>query len=127
MNGICLGVALSVIHAVLPGDALELSWRHSVEKIEWTEHYRLEDRRIVLTEATIQGSGAGMEPPESAVFDGKVWRYRPALPPMESVTLTRSSFTADYRLCQDGTCRTLTELVGPLGQEGETIRMFACP
>ena len=127
MSGICLGVAMSVIQAVLPGDSLELSWQHSVEKIQWTERYSLEDRRIVLTEATVEGSGAGMEPPDGAVFDGKEWRYKPVLPPMKSVLLTRSSFTSDYRVCQDGTCRTLTEIVGPLRQEGETMQMFPCP
>lgn len=127
MSGICLGLALSVIQATLPSDSIELSWRHSVEKVQWTEQYRVEDNHLVLTGATIEGSGAGMEPPDGAVFDGKAWHYKPALPPMKGVTLTRSSFTADYRLCWNGACRTLTELVGPLRQEGETIQMFPCP
>lgn len=127
MSGFCLGIALGVIQATLPAQTLELSWRHSVEKVEWTEHYRIEAGRLVLIEARIQGSGAGMEPPEGAVFDGKAWRYTPRLPPLQSVTLTRSSHTTDYRLCWNSSCRTLSEVVGPLKQEGETLLLFPCP
>ncbi len=127
MSGICLGVALAVIQAVLPSNTLALSWKHSVEKIQWTEHYRVEAARLVLSEATVEGTGAGMDPPADAVFDGKVWRYTPALPPLPRVVLTRSTYTADYTLCWNGRCQTLTEIVGPLRHEGETIELFACP
>lgn len=127
MNGFCLGIALGVAQAALPAETIDLGWRHSVEKVQWTERYRIEAGRLVLAEASVQGSGAGMEPPAGAVFDGKAWRYRPPLPPLQSVTLTRSSYTADYRLCWNGSCRTLSELIGPPRQEGETALLFPCP
>jgi hypothetical protein len=35
MSGFCLGVAFSVIHALIPATSLTLAWTHSVEKIRW--------------------------------------------------------------------------------------------
>ncbi|HEY9099511.1 MAG TPA: DUF1850 domain-containing protein [Thiobacillus sp.] len=127
MSGLCLGIAMSMIQAVIPSDTVVLTWQHSVEKVGWTERYQREADHIRLTEATIKGTGAGMEPPADAVFDGTVWRYTPTLPSMKRFVLTRSTFTADYRVCWNGTCRTLTEIVGPLKQEGEPIELFPCP
>lgn len=127
MSGLCLGIAMSMIQAVIPSDTVVLAWQHSVEKVRWTERYSLEAGHIRLTEATIKGSGAGMEPPADTLFDGTVWRYTPTLPPMKRIVLTRSTFTTDYSVCWSDTCRTLTELVGPLKQEGETIELFPCP
>lgn len=126
MSGLCLGVAL-MVQAALPTQELTLTWMHSVEKVQWSEHYRREAGHVVLTEATVEGTGAGMDPPADAVFDGRVWRYTPALPPMKRVVLTRSTYTPDYTVCWNATCQSLTALVGPLKQEGEAIELFPCP
>ena len=126
MSGLCFGVAM-MVQAALPSDALTLVWKHSVEKTRWTEHYQREADHVVLTEATVEGTGAGMDPPADALFDGKVWRYHPMLPAMKRIVLTRSTYTPDYTVCWNNSCQSLTTLVGPLRQEGETIELFPCP
>lgn len=107
---ICLALASGLVMAQLAGDAFTLSWRHSVEKIEWQEDWQAEGGRLHLTEARIQGSGAGMEPPPEAVLEQGWWRYRPDLW-LAELTLARSAFTRDYDLCRDGACRSLSDLV----------------
>ncbi len=105
MIGICLAAGL--IHAALPLPSFTLDWMHSIEKIRWEEDYRIEGRRLILTEARILGSGAGMEPPADAVFKDGVYRYRPKLPPLKDLRLTQSPFTKGYELCSAGHCRPL--------------------
>lgn len=111
-------------------DRLTLAWTHSVEKIVWEEDWRDTPAGLVLDEARVRGSGAGMDPPPEARFDGHAWRWRPTLPPLPGVALRRSGATADWRLCVDGTCRPLGDYVppdadpvtfqpcGPAGQDG---------
>ncbi|MFX8809293.1 DUF1850 domain-containing protein, partial [Acinetobacter baumannii] len=80
-----------------------LAWTHSVEKIAWEEDWRiLADGRLAIAAARIRGSGAGLEPPADAVLVDGAWTYRPELPPQAALRLTRSHFTADYRLCWQG-------------------------
>lgn len=127
MSSLCLGLAFSVIQASIPAETLNLSWLHSVEKIRWIEQYRIDGNQVALIDASVTGSGAGMEAPEGAVFRNGAWHYRPKLPPQAAITLTRSSFTSDYRLCWADKCKSLSEIVGPMRQEGETIQLFVCP
>jgi hypothetical protein len=108
MMGICLAAGL--ISASVPFSAFTLAWTHSIEKIRWEEDYRVERSRpprLVLTQARIRGSGAGMEPPPDAVFANGVWHYRPKLAPLAKLRLTRSPYTAGYDLCHAGRCRAL--------------------
>jgi len=109
MGAICLTAGL--IATTLPLQALTLAWTHSIEKIRWEEDYRVVDRRLILTEARIKGSGAGMEPPDAALLRNGVWHYRPALPPLERLRLTHSPYAKDYELCNAGSCRSLAELL----------------
>ena len=88
-----------------------LAWTHSVEKTEWEEDYVLRDGHIVVVEARIEGTGAGMEPPPDAVLRTGKWHYVPALPPLEELRLTISPYTADYRLCWAGSCHPLHTLL----------------
>lgn len=110
-GGAAICFLLGGIGAALPGDHFTLAWTHSVQKTEWQEDYSLRDGRLLLTEARIQGSGAGMDPPEGARLQDGWWRYNPHLPPLPELRLTLSSFTAGYRICVDGTCRALTSLL----------------
>ena len=80
--------------AVLAIESFTLAWTHSIEKIRWEEDWRIEAGRLELLEARIRGSGAGMEPPEGAVLENGVWRYRPTLAPLERLRLAHSIFTA---------------------------------
>ena len=43
----------------LVASSFTLSWTHSVEKTEWIEHWQVEDSRLNLVSASVQGSGAG--------------------------------------------------------------------
>ncbi len=65
--------------------ALTLAWTHSIEKTRWEEDWRATPAGLALEEDRIQATGAGMEPPPNARFDGQWWHYKPPLPPMPSV------------------------------------------
>lgn len=91
--------------------AFTLAWSHSVEKTEWQEDWRATPAGLVLSEVRVQGSGAGMEPPEGAVLQGDFFVAHPHLPPQREVLLRRSGATADWRVCLDGTCREMGEMV----------------
>lgn len=123
MIGLCLAAAGVAISLQLQD--FTLAWTHSVEKIRWEEDYRIVDRRLKLVEARIRGSGAGMEPPEGAVLKNGVWRYRPALPAQERLSLARSGYVADYELCWNGACRPMADIAGPAATASE-VALFAC-
>jgi hypothetical protein len=123
MSGLCL--AAGAVIATLPLSAFTLAWTHSIEKIRWEEDYRVEDRRLVLTEARIKGTGAGMEPPAGAEFKNGVWRYKPKLPPLERLSLSHSPYAAGYEICSEGGCRPLAGILTGL-PEVATIEIRAC-
>ncbi len=126
MNGFCLGVAFSVIEAVIPTDALTLAWTHSVEKTRWEEDYRLVAGGLELVTARIQGSGAGMEPPPEARWRDGFWHYRPRLPVLEKLALARSDHGGDYSLCWNGRCTALARIL-PQASDRAVIELFPCP
>jgi hypothetical protein len=123
VSGICL--AAGALAAALPFSAFTLAWTHSIEKIRWEEDYRVVDSRLVLEEARIRGSGAGMEPPADARFENGVWHYRPPLPPLERQRLTPSTYTAEYQICSAGHCRPLTAILANLPQVA-VVDVSAC-
>jgi hypothetical protein len=75
VDPICLVVA-GVVRATLPDSGFTLAWEHSVQKTRWEERYRVDDGGLVLAEARVQGSGAGMEPPPGAVLRNGWWTWR---------------------------------------------------
>ncbi|MCZ4304503.1 DUF1850 domain-containing protein [Zoogloeaceae bacterium G21618-S1] len=92
----------------LPHTRFTLAWTHSIEKILWEEDWRLDAGQMVLDEARVRGSGAGMEPaPGARLVDG-VWHYR-VVRREATLPLTHSPFTAGYTLCAAGRCRPLVE------------------
>lgn len=102
----CLLAAGALIH--LHVASFTLAWTHSVEKIRWEEDYRAAPGGIMVTQDRLQGTGAGMEPPPDATFDGKWFRYRPTLPPQKRVILRRSGMTVgDWQVCIKGQCRAM--------------------
>jgi hypothetical protein len=105
MTGLCL--AVGALTAKLAISSFTLAWTHSVEKQAWQEDYRVTAAGLVLDEARIKGSGAGMDPPQGAVLRGGWWHYRPNLPPLPRLILARSHAVADWRLCVAGSCRPL--------------------
>jgi hypothetical protein len=123
MSGICLmaGLLLAVLD-----DTVTLSWTHSIQKTVWEEDYRREGNVLRLTEARVRGTGAGMEPPQSAVLKQGVWHYVPALPTLPSVQLRHSPYTAAYRICSSDRCQLVTEWLPGLPEE-TVIGLAPCP
>lgn len=120
---LCLSLALTRMQ--IPAETFTLAWTHSVERIAWEEDYRVTAAGLELVAARVQGSGAGMEPPAGAQLQDGWWHYAPALPPLERLDLVRSPYAGDYRLCWDGRCRSLSELLGP-PQAVETLAVRPC-
>ncbi len=116
---ICL--ALGARHVSLPTDRFTLAWMHSVEKTGWQEDYAISGSGLKLTEARIQSTGAGMEPPPDALFRDGWWHYVPRLPVLPELRLTLSPYTADYRLCWSGQCQALAKIVGAKPLEGVVV------
>ena len=123
MDAICLLVA-GVVRATVPGAEFTLSWQHSVEKVRWEERYRAEDDHLLLAEARVEGSGAGMEPPADAVRQGSGWSWHPRRT-LPELRLTYSTFAPDYRLCSKAVCRDLGAMVGPM-PEGTVVIVRPC-
>lgn len=103
--------------------AFTLVWTHSIEKIDWRETWRVTPQGLELVEARVKGSGAGMEPsPEARLMDGWfVWQ--PHRAPMPEVVLGNSGMAGEWWLCANGTCRTLSAILGhDVGVHTTTMR-----
>lgn len=99
-----------------------LQWTHSVEKIEWRERWQVGPAGLRLTEASVKGSGAGMEPGDGAVFRDGWWTWQPKLASLKQLSLAASGATANgWHLCYGNTCR---EFGVPAGED--TMLSF-CP
>lgn len=120
---VCLLLA-GAVAAALPTEAFTLAWTHSVEKTEWREEWRVEDGRLALVEASVAGSGAGMQPADGARLEGGAWRWRPSVEPLPRLLLANSAYGGDYRLCWDGTCRPLAALLREA--VGEPVEVAPC-
>ncbi|WP_222105091.1 DUF1850 domain-containing protein [Denitromonas halophila] len=108
----------------LPDTRFTLTWMHSIEKTRWEEDWRLDAGQMVLDEARVLGSGAGMEPaPGARLVDG-VWHYRVARRE-PALALTHSPFTAGYTLCATGRCQALVDWLPGL-PEIARIEIHAC-
>lgn len=122
--GLCL--AAGALGATLTINAFTLAWTHSIEKVRWEEDWRVENQRLVIHEARIRGSGAGMEPPPDAVLRDGSWHYRPPLAPLTELRLTHSPYVPPYDLCIDGACRPLTEFLPGLTAPA-VVEVQPCP
>ena len=101
--------------------AFTLAWTHSVQKTGWEEDWRIGSAGLELVEARIKGSGAGMEPPEGAVFKDGWWVYVPRVQAMPRLALAASGATASgWMVCSQGNCLQFGE------DAGETIVLEPC-
>jgi hypothetical protein len=102
--------------------AFTLQWTHSIEKTEWREAWSLGPAGLVLTQAWIKGSGAGMEPGDDAVLKDGWWSWRPKRTPVARLSLAASGKTVSgWTLCHDGGCL-------PLGTKaGDDAVVGLCP
>lgn len=121
-----LCLAAGAVTATLAIESFTLAWTHSIEKVRWEEDWRVEGKSLLIAEARIRGTGAGMEPPPDAVLKDGAWHYRPKLAPLSQLRLANSPYTAGYELCVDGKCRPLADRLR--GAENlSTIVLEACP
>ncbi|PXF29198.1 hypothetical protein WH50_22225 [Pokkaliibacter plantistimulans] len=118
MSWLCLAVAGYAAMAVQTQE-FELHWMHSVERVQWHEHYRVEPPKLVLTENRVQGSGAGMEPDADAVLKQGWWvsQRHMAVP---ELTLPDSGFTNALQLCSGGQCAPLASWLPRDGADRNT-------
>lgn len=121
-----LCLAAGAVGAVLAVESFTLSWIHSIEKIRWEEDWRIDGHALVIDEARIRGSGAGMEPPAGSVLKNGVWHYRPQLPPQAVLRLTHSPYAAGYTLCTATVCQPLAEHL-PGIDNNAVIELRECP
>lgn len=106
---------------MLAASAFSLAWTHSVEKIRWEEDWRLTPAGLELAVARVEGTGAGMEIPDGAVFEDGVWTYRPTLPPQAALHLASSgATTSGWEFCADGHCLSLG------ADAGEPVEIRPC-
>lgn len=125
MLAVCLLVA-GVVRATLPTTDFSIAWDHSVEKTRWEERYRIDGSRLELTEARVQGMGAGMEPPPGAVLQNGWWRWQPRREALPELRLTFSNYTTDYRLCWNQRCDALATVLGQPPDNGEVVSLRPC-
>ena len=114
MSGICLVAGLLLAQF---GDDITLRWTHSVQKTLWEEDYHREGETLRLVEARVQGSGAGMEAPPTAVLDERGWHYVPTLPSLPRVRLWHSSYVPPYAICAATICQPVTAWLPGLPDE----------
>lgn len=128
MSALCLGLAGAIAATLaVPGTGFTLAWSHSVEKIRWEEHYAVRDDGLHLQYARVRGSGAGMEIPDDARFENGYWSYRPQLPALQPLRLTRSDYSSDYEICIDGRCQPMSALLGPPERTGSAaLELWSC-
>ncbi|WP_044872716.1 DUF1850 domain-containing protein [Pseudomonas sp. LFM046] len=125
MTGLCLGLA-GLVWASLPLQQFTLAWQHSIEKIRWEEDYQVTSSGLVLGEARVRGSGAGMEIPDGAVaFDG-AWHYHRQLPPLQPLHVGRTPEAGDYEICSPWGCKELAYWLGPPDAAQPAVDLWAC-
>lgn len=96
--------------------AFTLAWTHSVEKVDWQEDWRVTPAGLLLVQARVKGSGAGMEPPPEARLVDGWFQWRPKHGVLAEVVLGNSGAAGEWRLCMSGKCRTLSDIFGyPIG------------
>tara|TARA_R110002124_G_scaffold1797_17_gene11597 strand:- start:56890 stop:57288 length:399 start_codon:yes stop_codon:yes gene_type:complete len=117
-EALCILTAGKVL--TLAVGAFSLSWTHTVERTEWLEHWRVQPNGLQVTEAILQGSGAGMEPPPDAVRLDDGWHYRPDVAPVKEVVLASSGAgNSVWTLCGGGDCFSLG------AQSGQPVRLWS--
>lgn len=125
MIGLCLGLA-GAVWAQLPVSHFTLAWHHTIEKIRWEEDYRVTPQGLLLGEARVRGSGAGMEIPQGAQLKNGSWHYRRPLPPLQPLILGRTPEAGDFELCLEGNCQLMSVWVGPPNTHDAAIALWAC-
>lgn len=112
---LCIAVLLGTAVQILPTDRITLSWTHTVEKTRWEEDYRIVGGVLMIDEARVKTSGAGMEPARNASWSAGWWRYKPSIDPLKEVILANSEFALGYTICWKSFCESMDKIV-PRGE-----------
>lgn len=113
---------------LVAGSTLSLAWTQPIEKTRWEEDWQVGLSGFQLVEIQVApgtgGSGAGIEPPDGAVFDGKVWRYHPDLAFLQDRLILTHAGTAGgaWEICDKNSCQSLSEIGA-----GEPAILVPCP
>lgn len=123
-----LCVAAGDVVLRLAVSAFTLAWSHTVEHQPWQEDWRVEERRLVLEEVRVKGSGAGMEPPPDARLVDGWYAWRPSDAERHEIVLRRADGGAgrsgDWFVCPaGGGCTALGDLVAP---DADPVTLFPC-
>jgi hypothetical protein len=125
-RGLSLCLASAGVVKTLSIAAFTLVWTHSIEKVDWQEEWRITPNGLELMQARVKGSGAGMEPAAEARLVDGWFQWQPKRAPMPEVVLGNSAAAGEWRLCSDGQCRALPEILGqPTGVNSTTMRPCA--
>lgn len=124
---LCIGLlGTTAPAAVVPEPAFTLRWTHSVEKIVWREAYVLAPGGLRLTEAAVQGTGAGMEPPpEARLVDG--WYVYAPDRTVADIVIPDSDFTGPMTLCAGGRCAPVADWARRPAGAITPVRLWPCP
>ena len=125
MIGLCLGLA-GVVWAQVPTADFTLACTHTIEKIRWEEDYRVTPNGLLLGEARVKGSGAGMEIPDGAELRDGAWHYQRQMPPLQPLRVGRTPEAGDYQLCFDQRCHALSEWLGPPKAAQPALELWSC-
>jgi hypothetical protein len=122
-GGLSLCLTSAGVVKVLSLAAFTLAWTHSVEKTAWQEDWRITPQGLELVQARVKSSGAGMEPPPEARLVDGWFQWQPKRAPMPQLVLANSGAAGEWRICHDGTCRTLSEIFEhPVGANVTVMR-----
>ncbi|MDB6178547.1 DUF1850 domain-containing protein [Paracoccus sp. Z330] len=116
----CLLVGAAILTLGRP--EFQLHWQHSVEHVQWQENWQIVDSHLVLQEASVKGSGAGMDPGPGAVLRNGWWHWTPDLPPQSELVLAASGATdGGWTICDNLECHEF-------GQDaGAPLLLRPCP
>ena len=130
MLGLCLGLA-GTLWAQVPTDNFTLAWNHSIEKIRWEEDYNVTSQGLVLVEARVKGTGAGMEITDDAYFKDGSWHYQPKLPILPVLRLGRTPEAGDFELCFTQIsgkvqCQAMSHWIGIPNKQTAAVELWGC-
>lgn len=115
----CLMVGMVMLS--LAGPEFRLEWQHSVEHVVWRESWAIQGDRLVLQQAAVKGSGAGMDPGPDAVLRDGWWVWVPRLPPQPGLLLAASGATdGGWSICDGDECHEFGAV------EGKPIHLRPC-
>lgn len=120
MSALCLLAAGATTR--IAATAFTLAWLHTVEHARWEEDWRVAADRLVLVEARVEGSGAGMEPPPEARLENGRFVWRPNRS-FADLVLRRAPQAGDWQLCLAEGCRSLAER---LGADADPVTLKPC-